>query len=188
MTQINEIEFIEETEYFKFQHGASFCILNEENKRKNTTGKKAESTVKNTTESLKLEKDSICNIFIISNVKQKGLYIFNEKINIFSLSDFLYKIDNVNENINIKSIPFLEKPKLIENNKTDDLCFIYTDKQNIYIFDYATDEVKLYCKIDISIKGFKHIEKYSFLVLSETEEVFILSEKIMYKCNQFNEK
>ncbi|SCO61110.1 conserved Plasmodium protein, unknown function [Plasmodium berghei] len=176
MTKINEIEFIEETEYFKFQHGPCFCMLNEENKRKNKT------------ENLKLEEDSICNIFIISNVKQKGLYIFNENINIFSLSDFLYKIDNVNENINIKSIPFLEKPKLIENNKTDDLCFIYTDKQNIYIFDYATDEVKLYCKTDISIKSIKHIEKYSFLVLSETEEVFILTEQIMYKCNQFNER
>ncbi|CAD2095091.1 conserved Plasmodium protein, unknown function [Plasmodium vinckei brucechwatti] len=175
MVKINEIEFIEETEYFKFQHGSCFCMLNEENKRKNKT------------ENLKLDNDSACNIFIISNVKQKGLYIFNKNINIFSLSDFLYKVDNVNENINIKSIPFLEDPKLIENNKTDDLCFIYTDKQNIYIFDYATDEVKLYCKIDIPIKSFKHIEKYSFLVLSEGDEVFILSEKIMYKCNQFTE-
>ncbi|SCM22386.1 conserved Plasmodium protein, unknown function [Plasmodium chabaudi adami] len=176
MAKLNEIEFIEETEYFKFQHGSCFCMLNEENKRKNKT------------ENLKLDNDSVCNIFIISNVKQKGLYIFNKNINIFSLSDFLYKVDNVNENINIKSIPFLEDPKLIENNKTDDLCFIYTDKQNIYIFDYATDEVKLYCKIDISIKSFKHIEKYSFLVLSEGDEVFILNEKVMYKCNQFTER
>ncbi|SCM23652.1 conserved Plasmodium protein, unknown function [Plasmodium chabaudi chabaudi] len=176
MAKLNEIEFIEETEYFKFQHGSCFCMLNEENKRKNKT------------ENLKLDNDSVCNIFIISNVKQKGLYIFNKNINIFSLSDFLYKVDNVNENINIKSIPFLEDPKLIENNKTDDLCFIYTDKQNIYIFDYATDEVKLYCKIDIPIKSFKHIEKYSFLVLSEGDEVFILNEKVMYKCNQFTER
>ncbi|SCN61112.1 conserved Plasmodium protein, unknown function [Plasmodium chabaudi chabaudi] len=176
MGKLNEIEFIEETEYFKFQHGSCFCMLNEENKRKNKT------------ENLKLDNDSVCNIFIISNVKQKGLYIFNKNINIFSLSDFLYKVDNVNENINIKSIPFLEDPKLIENNKADDLCFIYTDKQNIYIFDYATDEVKLYCKIDIPIKSFKHIEKYSFLVLSEGDEVFILNEKVMYKCNQFTER
>ncbi|KAI4837309.1 hypothetical protein MKS88_003779 [Plasmodium brasilianum] len=172
MVEINEIEFIEETEYFKFQHGACFCMLEEEKKQKR--------------EIHNIEK-KICNaIFAISNVKKKGLYYFNKNLHIFSLSDFLYKIDNENEKINIKSLPFEENVLLIENNKEDYLSFIYTDKQNIYVFDYTTDEVKLYCKTDLLIKRLKHIDKFLFLVQSAEEKIYFLNDKMLYECQELD--
>ncbi|CRG93770.1 conserved Plasmodium protein, unknown function [Plasmodium gallinaceum] len=171
MVEINEIEFIEESEYFKFQHGSFFSILEEEKKRKKETGY-LESNISN-------------NNFMISNLKQKGFYIFNKNLNIFSLSDFLYKIDNDNSNINIKSLPFEENVLLIENNKKDDLSFIYTDQFNIYIFDYNNDEVNLYCNTYLKIKQIKHIDNFVFLVLSEDEKIYILKDKIIHESSDF---
>ncbi|VWU53338.1 conserved protein, unknown function, partial [Hepatocystis sp. ex Piliocolobus tephrosceles] len=143
MVDINEIECIEETEYFKFQHGSCFCMIEEENKKKRETVSLKDKLVKNN--------------FMISNVKQKGFYFLNNNINIFSLSDFLYKIDSDKSNINIKSLKFEENIILIENNKPDLLAFIYTDKQNIYIFNYTSDEIEFHCKVDIAIRKLKHI-------------------------------
>ncbi|SBT38167.1 hypothetical protein POVWA1_037530 [Plasmodium ovale wallikeri] len=148
MVDINEIEFIEETEYFKFQHGSCFCMSGDEKKEK---GKNDEN----------VEEKLLINNFTISNVMQKGIYFFKKKINIFSLSDFLYKIDNDSANINIKLLPFEENVLLIENDKNDYLSFIYTDKQNIYVFDYGTDQVKLHCKVNIRLKAMKHISRYN---------------------------
>ncbi|CRH00944.1 conserved Plasmodium protein, unknown function [Plasmodium relictum] len=170
MVEINEIESIEESEYFKFQHGSFFCMLDEERKKKKIGN---------------LENKISNNNFIISNVKQKGFYIYNKNLNIFSLSDFLYKIDNDNNNINIKSLPFEENPLLIENNKNDDLSFIYTDKSNIYIFDYNNDEIMLYCNIYLKIKQLKYIDNFEFLILSEDEKIFLLKDKIIYESSDF---
>ncbi|SBS94449.1 hypothetical protein POVCU1_028350 [Plasmodium ovale curtisi] len=203
MVDINEIEFIEETEYFKFQHGSCFCMLGDGKKEK---GKNEENVE---------EKLSINN-FTISNVMQKGIYFFKKKINIFSLSDFLYKIDNDSANINIKLLPFEENVLLIENSKSDYLSFIYTDKQNIYVFDYGTDQVKLHCKVNIRLKAMKHISRYNIkgvstsntekqmqsintiypisnggndsllLLLSEDEKVLLLREEgVVHECTEF---
>ncbi|SOV12335.1 conserved Plasmodium protein, unknown function [Plasmodium gaboni] len=168
MVEINEIEFIEETEYFKFQHGACFCMLDNE--------KKENRSVDN------LQDKIFKNNFIISNVKQKGLYFFNKRVQIFSLLDFLYKIDNDNKNIQIKSLPFEENVVLIENNKSDDITFIYTDRQNIYIFDYDKDEIKLHVRVNIKINKFKHIGNFVFLILSDDKKIYFLKDKELYEC------
>ncbi|GAW81835.1 hypothetical protein, conserved [Plasmodium gonderi] len=176
MVEINEIEFIEDTEYFKFQHGACFCMVEEEKKRKK--------------EFSNVEKNIPSSNFIISNTKQKGLYFFNQHLNIFSLSDFLYKIDNENNNdsndkINIKTKPFEENILLIENNKTDALAFLYTDRQNFYVFDYDSDNVKLHCTLGIQVRSFKHIDDLLFLVLSDNERVYLLKDKQLYECQEW---
>ncbi|CAC9696269.1 conserved Plasmodium protein, unknown function [Plasmodium sp. DRC-Itaito] len=168
MVEINEIEFIEETEYFKFQHGACFCMLDNEKKENRSVDNLQEKIFKNN--------------FIISNVKQKGLYFFNKRVQIFSLLDFLYKIDNDNKNIQIKSLPFEENIVLIENNKSDDRTFIYTDRQNIYIFDYDKDEIKLHCCVNIKINKFKHIDDFMFLILGDDKKIYFLKDKEVYEC------
>ncbi|ETW19643.1 hypothetical protein PFFVO_01449 [Plasmodium falciparum Vietnam Oak-Knoll (FVO)] len=173
MVEINEIEFIEETEYFKFQHGACFYMLDNEKKENRSVDNLQEKIFKNN--------------FIISNVKQKGLYFFNKRVQIFSLLDFLYKIDNDNKNIQIKSLPFEENVVLIENNKSDDRTFIYTDRQNIYIFDYDKDEIKLHCGVNIKINKLKHIGDFMFIILSDDKKIYFLKDKEVYECLEITE-
>ncbi|EUD68507.1 hypothetical protein C922_00903 [Plasmodium inui San Antonio 1] len=178
MVEINEIEFIEEPEYFKLQHGSCFCMVEEEKKRK---------------ENFSIEEKKLANSnFTISNAKQKGLYVFNKNLNVFSLSDFLYKIDNEgskdsSDKINIKSQPFGENVLLIENNKTDTEAFLYTDQQNIYLFDYGSEKVKLHCRVDIPVRGFKHIDDHLFLVLSADERVHLMKNKQLYECQEWTD-
>ncbi|ANQ09026.1 Uncharacterized protein PCOAH_00034910 [Plasmodium coatneyi] len=179
MVEINEIEFIEEPEYFKLQHGSCFCMVEEEKKRN---------------EKFSCEEKKLPNSnFTISNAKQKGLYIFNKNLNVFSLSDFLYKIDNENskdssDKINIKSQPFEENVLLIENNKTDTQAFFYTDQQNIYVFDYGSEKVKLHCRVDVPVRGLKYIDDHLFLVLSTDERVHLMKNKQLYECQEWTDR
>ncbi|CAA9989137.1 conserved Plasmodium protein, unknown function [Plasmodium knowlesi strain H] len=178
MVEINEIEFIEEPEYFKLQHGSCFCMLEEEKKRN---------------ENFSSEETKLANSnFTISNAKQKGLYFFNKNLNVFSLSDFLYKIDNENskdssDKINIKSQPFEENVLLIENNKTDTQAFFYTDHQNIYVFDYGSEKVNLHCRVDVPIRGLKYIDDHLLLLLSSDERVHLMKNKQMYECQEWTD-
>ncbi|GAB67363.1 hypothetical protein PCYB_113830 [Plasmodium cynomolgi strain B] len=179
MVEINEIEFIEEPEYFKLQHGSCFCMVEEEKKRN---------------ENFSSEEKKLANSnFTISNAKQKGLYFFNKNLNVFSLSDFLYKIDNENskdsnDKINIKSQPFEENVLLIENDKTDTQAFLYTDQQNIYVFDYGSEKVKLHCRVDVPVRGLKHIDDHLFLVLSADERVHLMRNKQLYECQEWTDQ
>ncbi|KMZ92133.1 hypothetical protein PVMG_02121 [Plasmodium vivax Mauritania I] len=181
MVEINEIEFIEEPEYFKLQHGSCFCMVEEEKKRK---------------ENFSTEEKKLANSnFTISNAKQKGLYFFNKSLNVFSLSDFLYKIDNENskdssdggDKINIKSQPFEENVLLIENNKTDTQAFLYTDQQNVYAFDYGSEKVKLLCRVDVPLRGLKPIDDHLFLALSADERVHLMRNTQLYECQEWTD-
>ncbi|KJP88101.1 hypothetical protein AK88_02215 [Plasmodium fragile] len=179
MVEINEIEFIEEPEYFKLQHGSCFCMVEEEKKRN---------------EKFSSEEKKLANSnFTISNATQKGIYIFNKKLNVFSLSDFLYKIDNENskdssDKINIKSQPFEEHVLLIENNKTDTQAFLCTDQQNIYVFDYGSEKVKLHCRVDVPVRGLKYIDDHLFLILSADERVHLMKNKKLYECQEWTDQ